>query len=752
GLVNFVTSPLSMLISALSAMSADILGSAWSMLKSGANALWEGVNAVVNGILQIGQGIWNTVSGFVDGIFNTIEGLFNNAAFDLVPDFIKAEVRSLFNGLKSLRIQVSTFWTDLWQRLMTSVQDILAGIRSFVDNVIAFGIEGVIKMVRDLKEAYDYVMKFFADPRGTIQPFLDQIAAKLNTEVPPQATEKGNQMARENYPGNASPAIANGSIQRQVADSDARDTASFDEVGKGIQYYLRKFWDGLNIKEMLWQTVVNSFWPPATIEAICKEFSDLWNDHWATTVSSLYAPRNFFDDPIGSLHDIWSNFLILLEFPLSLWRTLNHVAGLLIGYITIIVVVVEAVLGGIAAAEVGVIPGLLAGAGAGLATMATVAEALMASYLLAESSTVVVNLVRLYTARQTCEKRQVDISNCVSSFITMAVALVLQVLMSLLAELVSLIASVLKGSPKSVPQPATVETPAQPPSPAPAPAPAPVVPLRPPRPAPPAPAPAELPLAAKFEDTVTDWSFLEAITGEKQSTEKPKNESAAIKASNLGNETIALSAVSGSEDGIVQTAVKDNIDPDVCKKEKCPAPKTSAPGIGRVGTHGSQPPRNRTGPLIHHTQSEHIIPFATARSLRLAVGLTERARRVLARFDAGMITIMIYRGAAEGKNAQDNVYSARFEADMMDAQVPAKTEQARRLYEGGDIAGGEALASEVVSSVTSALETLRESAVGRTNHEIEVEWITVEKGCKDTNCQRRSENDPVPEAAAVSGA
>ena len=154
--------------------------------------------------------------------------------------------------------------------------------------------------------------------------------------------------------------------------------------------------------------------------------------------------------PFDCLHDIWSNFLILLDFPLSLWRTLNHVAGLLIGYITIIVVLVEAILGGIAAAEVGVVPGLLAGAAAGLATMAPIAEALMASFVLAESSTVIIILARLFTARQTCEKRQVDISTSVSSFIAMAVALVLQVLMALLAELVNLIAGVLKGAPNQL--------------------------------------------------------------------------------------------------------------------------------------------------------------------------------------------------------------------------------------------------------------------------------------------------------------
>ena len=590
-LVHFVTNPLSSLMSALSAMNADLLGSVWSLLKTGANALWEGINSVINGVLQSGEGIWSTVSGFVNGIFNTIAGLFDNSAFDLLPDFIKQEARSILNGLRSLWNQVSTFWTDLWQRLTSSAQEILAGVRSFVDNVLGFSIDSVINMVRDLKEVYDYVMKFFADPRATIQPFLDQIAAKLNTEAPPRANALGNQVAQENYQGGATPTTANGNIQRQKSDSEERDTASLDEVGKGILYYIEKFWTELDIKQMLWQTVVNSFWPPATIAAICKQFSDLWNDHWATTVDSLYTPRNFFDEPIGCLHDIWSNFLILLDFPLSLWRTLNHIAGLLIGYVTILVVLVEAILGGIAAAEVGVVPGLLAGAAAGLATMVPIAEALIASYLLAESSTVVIILVRLFTAQQTCEKRQVDISTSVASFIAMAVALVLQVLMALLAELVNLIASVLKGAPKPAPQPQPqpVAPPAQPglppptPSPIPAspqPQPVPVQPTVPAQPAAPggggqvipfpgrrAPVPVtpSVPgrVAAKFEDGVSQAPFLE--TRNNNSSAETADNFDTIRESNPENGGISLSDIQDAEDGIVQTARKDKIDPDACK-------------------------------------------------------------------------------------------------------------------------------------------------------------------------------------------
>lgn len=184
-------------------------------------------------------------------------------------------------------------------------------------------------------------------------------------------------------------------------------------------------------------------------------------------------------------------------------------------------------------------------------------------------------------------------------------------------------------------------------------------------------------------------------------------------------------------------------------EESCSSPGVSAPGIGSEAVHGAQPPRNYKGLPLHHTQSEHIIPFATARSLRRAVGFTERSRRVLNRFDRGMITLMIYKGAAERKNHQDNVYSAQFESDLDAAQIPERTQQAQQQYQGGNVAGGEEIGREVVSSVTGALETLRQSAVGRTQQEILAEWASVEPGCSQTNGQRRNEADPVPSDTAV---
>jgi hypothetical protein len=317
--------------------------------------------------------------------------------------------------------------------------------------------------------------------------------------------------------------------------------------------------------------VVNLFWPPATIKAIFREFTQLWNNEWGQALNSLYAPRNFFDDPIGfgCLHDIWSNFLILLEFPLALWRRLNNVIGLLMGYIAIIIILVEAILGAIAgsaAGGVGAIPGALIGAKAGLATVAALGEALMFSFIAAEGISVQVIIARLFTARQTCEKRQRDILNSVSSFIAMGVAITLQVLMALLSSLVSMIANAIKGAPKGIPKAPPVEAP--PPIEAPVPAGGDVIPF-PSRPAPVQSPPVPEKIAAKFEDSRSYVSLPETLKEEDQSAVSQADGSGGNTKANPDLQTVSLLGVPVTANPAHQVALQEDIDPDKCKEEEC---------------------------------------------------------------------------------------------------------------------------------------------------------------------------------------
>lgn len=562
-IIHYVTNPLALFTQAMSLMDANFLGSIWSLVTTGATGLWVGINSIINDVLKVGERIWSGITGFISGIFNTIEGLLDSTAFGLLPDWLQNEARSLFNGLRSLWNRVSSFWTDLWQRLQTSIREILTAVRSFVDNVINYGIQAVITLVQDLKEAYDYLARIFENPRAFIQPFLDQIAEKIHAEAPANAKGLTHQFAQQNHPGSAQ-AAEEGTVQKysEVAGEE-RATASLQEVIEGIIFYIARAWSRLDIKEMLWTTVVTMFWPPATIEAIYQEFSSLWNVEWAHTLDSLYTPRNFFDDPLGSLHDIWSNFLILLEFPLALWRAVNRVVGYLMGYITIVIILVEAIVGGVLAVEVGVVPGLLAGAAAGVETAAVLGEALMLSYLAAEGTTVGLAITQLFTARQTCVQRQKDMVTTASSLIGMGVALALQILMALLSALVNLIVQAVRGLGKTVPKaPPAKAPPVEAPPP-----PGKVIPFpgKKPAPSPPAEAP---PIAAKFEPGSGAYPIREALLAEEESTPLLDDDAKDTPTATPEIQTSPLKGAAVAAGGVTAEAVESEIDPDRCEEDE----------------------------------------------------------------------------------------------------------------------------------------------------------------------------------------
>jgi hypothetical protein len=595
GLLHFITTPLSGLMSALSAMNADSLGTIWSLVKSGSTALWTGINSVTNGVLQTGTGIWNTVSGFISGVFNSVNGLFANSAFSLLPDWLKQEARSLLNGLRSLWNQVFSFWTDLWKRLADFISEILASVRSFMQKVLGFGIGKVLEVVRNLKGVYEFVRTVFADPMAYLEPLLARVAGKVNAEAPPRARELGSTIVRENNQGVGNRVPEGGVIQRQGGDREEEpSTATLDEVIRGVSYYLSEAVNNvLNIStllQILRDTAVNMFWPPATIRAIGREFEQLWNEEWASTLASMYMPRN--------LHDIWSNFLFLLEFPTALWRRLNNVLGLLMGYVTILAMIVGAIVGGAGGgvvsfgvgAPITIPAGVGAGALAGLGAMVPVGEALMASFVSASVAEAALSVTQLFTARQRCIERQCDIKKMTSSVIGAAVALVLQWLMQLLLKAVSAIVQAVRGVSRAVPAPTPAPgrpalAPARPapapaqPAPAPAtPAPAPAqpapAPARPaPAPAQPAPAPAqpgrvipfprhipprppaELPAAAKFENGQGGTSLARALSDGKQAQKEKLNGT----------------PINSKESPDIQTQCGP-VDPDACKEDKCDLP------------------------------------------------------------------------------------------------------------------------------------------------------------------------------------
>ena len=182
-------------------------------------------------------------------------------------------------------------------------------------------------------------------------------------------------------------------------------------------------------------------------------------------------------------------------------------------------------------------------------------------------------------------------------------------------------------------------------------------------------------------------------------------------------------------------------------------PMASAPGIGNVERHGSQVQRLRSGPQIWQTESEHIIPFATGRSLwqALALYLPERNWPE----DNQQTTIVIYERAARIKTPADNRVSEHFSNAVDGLDIVGTLKALTSRYEHGDITAFSS-AYEVLDRVLSPLNKAKDDAVERTVDAIAQENREKENGFATENRQRRAippnVEPPKPSAADVAKA
>ncbi len=173
----------------------------------------------------------------------------------------------------------------------------------------------------------------------------------------------------------------------------------------------------------------------------------------------------------------------------------------------------------------------------------------------------------------------------------------------------------------------------------------------------------------------------------------------------------------------------------------CYEPGVGATNIGNVSKHGSQGSSLRSGEKLHWLESEHVLPFATGRSLwqALALYLPERGWSE----DNQQTTIMIYYEAARIKTPVDNQVSAQFTAAVSNLNIAETFNRERIRYESGD----ENALSEgrnILRNVLSPLQQAKNEAVHRTNNAITQEHSLMDVGCTKTNGERRGESSPVP--------
>lgn len=446
-LLGAITAPAGLVMSAFRTLDAGSLGSAWEALKTGVGMVSKGMTNTIRGVLKVGTDLWDSASAYVSELFGNVRALMGSWVFDQLPGFLKNKARSLFKKVRDLWRTIRDFAVGMLRRLKEFAAGVLRSIKAFASRVLGFALAPVLEAVEAISSAWRFVKEVSADPEGFVRPMVEKLAAKLNREVPDRAVQLGVEKLQENFKSDSSGGLV---IQRQATSTKPeRTTASPGEVLEGFTSAITQAWKQLDVASMLMTTLTQMFWPPATIRAIGHEFYELWNTDWANAANSLFVPRNILDDFVGFFHDLWSNLLVLLDFPLALWRRLNNILMLLVGYVTIILIIAGAVVGGTlgaAAGGVGAIPGALAGAGIGLEIASSIGLGLLASYLAAEGVTVVKSLLDLFTARQTRLEKGRDYVQIAGSLIGMATAIVLVAVLWFLSSLIGLIVRNIKGA------------------------------------------------------------------------------------------------------------------------------------------------------------------------------------------------------------------------------------------------------------------------------------------------------------------
>lgn len=403
-------------MSGMAGTAARLAAAAVDRLLAGARALWDSIQArfetvraglgrVVAGISEQVGGAWDAVQRSAGVVWSGITGAWGAA-------------RGAVEGVVG---------TAVW------------GVGEMLGKFKGFAIDPVVDKVTAISGLLKAVRTAASDPEGTVGPILQPISARLEAGMPAAGHQKLAEQAGAGASGGAGPVPA---VQREATAevTDERSTLTFGRAFDLIGAGLEKGWAQVHPAEMLWKTVKTLLWPWPTV---WDEVVGIWDD-WKVAAAGLFSFREgagFW----GWLHDLWSNFLHLIDFPLIVWRRLNNIGLALWGWITLALMAVGAFGGTIGGSVLGAIGGFLfglgigaapgagagagagglAGAGAGLTVALAVGEGFVVSFLAAELLSLVKAVTELTTARQTRDEQVGDAATASENVISMGVTLVL---------------------------------------------------------------------------------------------------------------------------------------------------------------------------------------------------------------------------------------------------------------------------------------------------------------------------------------
>lgn len=458
------------------------LGALWAGVRNGFDA---GLRGAVNLASSVTDGIATFASGAMARVSSTWNGIRQHAGSlgDLaggVGGLILRLIRPMLNRARSLWSSVQGRWVQLrqragrvidgvrtaarasWTRASVAASGVIGrlgqtwnrvregvvgaigrigqGVRSSWQRVRGLSISSLVSKLRRSSQVVGQLEGALADPDIVLTPFADPIAAQLAAGMPGAAESATQQRMRR---GSQSPAAAT-RVQRQEMTAPPvveRSLSSGAEVWAGLKAAFSEKWRQIDVKDTIIETLKSIVWPWPRIGT---EINGIGNDV-SKAVGNLFSPRNLFVDPLGCLHDLWSDLMKILDIPLIIWRRLNNIGLLLLGPITIALTIIGAVGGAFAGTVLGAIAGALAGlgvgaapgaagglavggiggAGAGFGVALGVGQVILVSFVAGEATALVKVLADLFTTRQTRTEKAEDYSTAADSGLALGITAVL---------------------------------------------------------------------------------------------------------------------------------------------------------------------------------------------------------------------------------------------------------------------------------------------------------------------------------------
>jgi hypothetical protein len=386
--------------------------SLWQSVQKGWNALERRASGLVDQVTKQLGDLWEGLKRRSAGLWDTLRGAWSRAV-----DAASRAANRVAGGVVAMWHQIQGF-------SLTSMLDKLSQYVSFIGSV---------------KQAAH-------DPKGLMAPYATKISGELQAAMPAKARD----VASEHLQSVGGPATASAGsaplVQRQpdtATAGDGRSTLTFGKALSLIWGAIKEKWAKLNVGETVLAALWTIVWPWPTV---WNELKGMGAD-WRAAAGSLFKPQGI-SHPLEFLHDLWSDLLRLLDFPLVLWRHLNNIGLALWGWVTVALVILGAVGGSVAGTVIGAIAGFLgglgigaapgaglgaaggglAGAGAGFGVALGLGEAMVISFAAAEGTNLVKVILALWTARETPEEQARDASSAADSSLALAITLVLVLL------------------------------------------------------------------------------------------------------------------------------------------------------------------------------------------------------------------------------------------------------------------------------------------------------------------------------------